>query len=219
MSHYGKGDVSIDFPGLAREQLQREMPDTFQIYTTGCAGNVTAGRYNDGTPANRPELARRLHDAMTDSLANTHKQPLASVSFRLAHIALGARDTPGHTETELRARLTGDPGPFARAEAAMGLAWYARAHAGHTIDLPAIDLGHAHLLLLPAESYVEYQLYAQSLRPDDFVMVMGYGECGPGYVPVERAWHENDSNLRDWTWVPPGSEEPMRRAIREALAR
>ena len=34
----------------------------------------------------------------------------------------------------------------------------------------------AQLVLLPAESYVEYQLLAQKLRPDDFVLVMGYGE-------------------------------------------
>jgi hypothetical protein len=46
---------------------------------------------------------------------------------------------------------------------------------------------------------------------------MGYGECGPGYVPIERAWQEHDTNLHDWTWVPPGSEPVMKRAIDEVL--
>jgi hypothetical protein len=72
-------------------------------------------------------------------------------------------------------------------------------------------------LLLPAEAYVEFQLYAQEVKPDSFVMVMGYGESGPGYIPIERAWREKDSNLNDWAWTPPGSEAVMKNAIREAL--
>ena len=36
----------------------------FQIYASGCSGNVTAGKYNDGDPANRPVLADRMHAAM-----------------------------------------------------------------------------------------------------------------------------------------------------------
>jgi hypothetical protein len=47
-----------------------------------------------------------------------------------------------------------------------------------------IDFGPAALALLPAESYVEYQLLAQKVRPDDFVLTAGYGECGPGYIPI-----------------------------------
>lgn len=73
------------------------------------------------------------------------------------------------------------------------------------------------LTLLPAESYVEYQLLAQKLRPESSVVVAGYGECGPGYIPIERAWKENDSNLGDWCWVNPGSEKRMEEALRKVL--
>ena len=48
-------------------------------------------------------------------------------------------------------------------------------------------------------------------------MTMGYGECAPGYIPIERAWREGDSNLRDWCWVAPGAEAEMTRALRAAL--
>jgi hypothetical protein len=34
---------------------------------------------------------------------------------------------------------------------------------------------------------VEFQLAAQKAKPDGFVLVAGYGECGPGYIPIERA--------------------------------
>ena len=53
--------------------------------------------------------------------------------------------------------------------------------------MPVLDFGMAQLLLLPGESYVEYQLLAQEPRPDSFVVTMGYGECAPGYIPTEQA--------------------------------
>ncbi len=219
MSFYGSGEVSIDFVGLARELMQKDTPGALQIYASGCSGNVTAGKYNRGDEASRAELTQKIHAAMTAALQATQKQPLTALGFHLEHIALGARNTLGHTEDELRHRLAHEPRPFGRAEAAMGLAWYERVKAGHQIDLPMIDFGPAQLLLLPAESYVEYQLYAEGLRPESFIMAMGYGECGPGYIPVERAWKERDSNLHDWTWVPPGSEEVMKKAIDKVMVR
>lgn len=82
MSYYGKGEVSIDFVGLAREHLQQDTPSVLQIYATGCAGNVTAGKYNDGRPPHRIELTARLYSAMTDAWENTHRHSLTTVKFR-----------------------------------------------------------------------------------------------------------------------------------------
>src|SRR5204863_1225748 len=53
MSYYGKGGVSADFVGMARKRRQADTPGTVQIYASGCSGNVTAGKYNDGDPDNR----------------------------------------------------------------------------------------------------------------------------------------------------------------------
>ena len=100
---------------------------------------------------------------------------------------------------------------------AMGLSWRKRVDAGQTLDLPCVDFGGVCLLLLPGESYVEFQLFAQQLRPESFVVSMGYGECGPGYVPIERAWEERDGNLFPWCWVGPGAEQVMHEGIRGVL--
>ena len=60
MSFYGKGGVSADFVGMARKRRQADTPKVFQMYASGCSGNVTAGKYNDGDPA-QPRRPRRPH--------------------------------------------------------------------------------------------------------------------------------------------------------------
>jgi hypothetical protein len=130
---------------------------------------------------------------------------------------LEPRNHPGFTLEDLNQRLAPESRPFDQCLAALGLSWRKRAEAGRAIDLPAVDFGGAQLALIPAESYVEYQLLAQRLRPDCFVLVLGYRECAPGYIPIERAWEENDTNLRDWCWVAPGAERAMTAALETAL--
>jgi hypothetical protein len=217
MSYYGKGGVSADFVGLARKRRQADDPKVFQIYASGCSGNVTAGKYNDGAPENRPILADRLYRAMAAAWKATARHALSQPIFRSVSMRLEPRDGPGFTVEDLTKRLTTDTRPFGQCLAALGLSWRKRADSGHTIDVPVLDLGKAQLLLLPAESYVEYQLLAQSVRPDVFVMTLGYGECAPGYIPIERAWEEKDSNLVDWCWVAPGAEKAMRSALRKVI--
>ena len=99
----------------------------------------------------------------------------------------------------------------------MGLSWSMRVSGGHELDVPAIDFGVAQLLLLPGEIYVEYQLAAQQMSLDSFVMVAGYGDGATGYIPTEKHWLEKDSNLDDWCWVHPGAEQSVLDSIRRVL--
>jgi hypothetical protein len=217
MSYYGQGGISCDFVGLARNRRQSET-GVHQIYLSGASGNVTAGRHNDGAPENRAVLAGRMHAAMSKAWETTQRQPLEQLELSHTPLRLEPRDTAGFTVEDLQRRLKEGPRPFDRCLAAMGLAWRARADAGHTLDMPVLDLGGARLVLLPGESYVEYQLKAQSLAPDAFVVSAGYGECATGYVPIERAWQEGDGNLGDWCWVAQGSEAAMNAALAKALS-
>src|SRR5205085_7792126 len=100
MSDYGKGGVSADFVGLARKRRQAEMPGVFQMYASGCSGNVTAGKYNDGDPANRVVLADRLHKAMVTAWKDTKRVPVKDVEFRSVALKLQARKSAGFSEDE-----------------------------------------------------------------------------------------------------------------------
>jgi hypothetical protein len=218
MSYYGGGDVTADFPGLALQAIRKSHPEMMHVYASGCSGNVTAGKYNDGSPGNRPVLAQRLHTAMDQSIKAMQRQPITQAKFRHAPLTLEPRTSLGFSEAALNSRLR-DPKerPFGQCLAAMGLSWLARVQRGQPIDVPLVDFGGAAVLLLPAESYVEFQLLAQELSGDKPVLVMGYGECAPGYIPIERAWREKDTNLHDWCWINPGSEEKMNDAIRKLI--
>ena len=217
MSYYGRGGISADFIGQARRRRQDDLPDVFQIYTTGCSGNITAGKYNDGSPENRAILADRIYQAMVEAWSKTTRSPVTRTDFRVTPMRLEPRDSPGFTVADLRRRLQTDPKPFGQCLAALGLSWRAREDAGHSIEVPTLDLGTAQVLLLPGESYVEYQLMAQAARPDSFVVTLGYGEAGTGYIPTDKHFEEGDSNLNDWCWVAPGSESRMAGAIKTAL--
>jgi hypothetical protein len=217
MSYYGKGGVSADFVGMARKRRQADDPNVFQIYASGCSGNVTAGKYNDGAVENRPILAERLYQAMKEAWKETRRHELGDLNFRSVPLRLEPRNNAGFSVAELTKRLQTDTRPFGQCLAALGLSWRKRADAGHRLDNPALNFGPATLLLLPAESYVEYQLFAQARLPGSFIVTLGYGECAPGYIPTEKAWEEGDTNLNDWCWVSPGAERAMRDAISSAL--
>jgi hypothetical protein len=56
-TQYASGEVHPDTPGMARSYLEGE-EGVAQLYFTGCGGDVTAGKYNDGSPASKVRLSR-----------------------------------------------------------------------------------------------------------------------------------------------------------------
>jgi hypothetical protein len=217
MSFYGQGGVSADFVGMARRARQKALPDVMQLYVSGCSGNVTAGKYNDGSPENRPSLASRIEKAMTEAWTSTRRFPFDQAAFRVIPLQFEPRSDTGFNKDELSGRLRTDPKPFSQCLAALGLSSRERVDSGQSVDLPVLDLGPAVLLLLPGECYVEYQILAQQLRSDACVIAIGYGESATGYIPTSLQVAERDPNLRDWCWVAPSAENMLRKALKDAL--
>jgi hypothetical protein len=187
MSHYGRGDVSSDFVGLARKQRQKDDPGCTHIYFTGCAGNVAAGKYNDGSPEARVQLTGRIHQAIVDSEKTLVPAPIASVAW-VTHDMLPAPNPAFTLESQL-AMVRDDKAVSAnRIRPAMRAAWLRRLEAGLPIILSSLRVNDISLVHLPAECFVEYQLRAQQLAPDRFVATAAYGDGGPWYVPTKEAF-------------------------------
>lgn len=217
MSYYGDGRVSSDFAGLARQKRQDEDEKVFQVYFTGCAGNVTAGKYNDGSKENRPVLRDRLHEAMKAAAKETVRHPVARWDWRVEPVKLPPRTEKSFGEEESRKALADDKQSKARRNnAAFQLAWLKRQD--RPIDLTCLDFGKVQVLHLPGEAFVEYQLKAQELRQDSVVCVASYGDGGPGYIPPAQAFFEGGYEPTV-ALAGPDSEEILQRAMRKLLGK
>ena len=218
MSYYGRGEVSADFPGLARQFRQREMPEVMQAYVTGASGDIVAAKYNDGTPAGRQTLAEELLAGMRAAWKATRRVPLERLTFRSAELDLSPPDDGPLAVESLRKVVSDSKASKSdRIHAAMGLSWSAHCKAGRKIDVPTIDFGPAQALVLPAEAFVAYQLAAQKLRPDQMIFTAGFGECSPGYIPTDRARDEGFVSEHGYCWVRPHVEGKILTALRTAL--
>ncbi len=207
----GDGRVHGDVVAHAREYVQQE-EGVFQIYFAGCGGNVTAGKYNDGSPAARQRLASAMYTGMIRSIESTSRAPVTAVEWASVDVHL-----PIRADAALKRAVLADVEKPAQARlmAAVTLAWIERAAAG-PVDLSRLRLGPVDLLHLPGEPFVEYQLYAQSLRPERFTATAGYGEGGPWYVCTDAAYGEGGYEPGA-SWVGPPVETVLKAAIEKVL--
>jgi hypothetical protein len=216
-SYYGKGHMNPDTAGLARERLEKE-EGVPQVYFNGCAGNVAAGKYNNGSPELRVQLAERLYQGMKASIFSTLKARCAGFSRKGAEVRFPLRPEREFSEQYFRSVLVDAAQPYhERTKAAMGLAWYERLKLWPTVDMSCYRIGPVSILSLPGEAFVEYQLYAQSLRTDSFIATAAYGELGLGYVCTDKALSEGGYEPTE-SFAGAGTEENLKSAIRELLA-
>jgi hypothetical protein len=217
-SYYGRGGVSYDFVGMARAVREAALPRVFHIHFNGASGDVAAGKYNDGSPGNRPILAARLAKGMKSAWEGITKAPIcaADVDWRIVPVQLPVRSTlQGAT---LLARLRDEELPLReRVRAARDLSWLRRINSGHRIELSCLRLGPAHVLHMPGELCIEYQLAAQAMRPSDFVCMAAYGDLGPGYICTEIAYSQGGYETGRVSRVAPKVEDVLTTAMRKML--
>jgi hypothetical protein len=218
-SYYGKGGVSSDFPGLARGLCDKRQPKVVHIHFNGAGGNVTAGKYNDGAPENRPILAERLAKGMQEAFTATHKTPIEArdVSWRTT-AALLPLSRLYVNRKDLEARVADEKLPVLdRLRAARNLAWAVRCEQGTKIDLGCLKAGPAYVVHMPGELFVEYQLAAQKLRPDAPVMMAAYGDYGMGYIGTEIAYSQGGYETGPVSRVAPQVEGILMQGLRDLL--
>src|SRR5678816_1987121 len=72
-SYYGQGDVTCEFVGIARNKREKLLDGLPHIHFNGAGGNITTGKYNDGTEASRQILAKKMEAAMQHAWEQTQK--------------------------------------------------------------------------------------------------------------------------------------------------
>ncbi len=199
-SFYRDGRACYDVPGFARERLEKK-ENVFQIYFTGCAGDVTMGKYNDGTPKARGELSDRLFAGMAASAAATKLAPIKSICWRSVPVCLlkkvKAKPAASEKKGSETKPLTTEPKSL-------------------QLDLSVLRINNVSILHLPGESMIEFQLFAQRVKPKSFVAVAAYGDLSTGYICTEEAFNEGGYEPSA-SRVVPKSEAVMKAAIRKVL--
>lgn len=216
MSFYDDGEVSADFCGLARKRLQAQEPQCTHLYFTGCAGDISAGKYNDGTLATRRVLLDRMHTALVAAQASLEPEPLTSVDWASEGILPPPRQDPA--APALEAALADPSRTLAqRLLPAFQLGWRERVARGEPLCLSRLQLNDAAVLHLPGEMFVEYQLRARALRADRPVMVAAYGDDGLWYVPTKDEYPSGGYEV-DVAFSREDVDDIMMGAIRRLLA-
>lgn len=185
---YRDGRATSDLPGDAREALERK-EGVFQIYFTGCAGDITLGKYNEATKENRAELARRLTAGMEAAVADTKFAPVESLCWRTHQFSpIWKNDEKSEGNEKPR----------------------------EPIELTSLQVGDVRILHLPGEPMLDFQLYAQGLLPNSFVAVAGYGDDGTGYICPKTAFQEGGYEPSA-SMLKPESESLLKKAISSLL--
>lgn len=208
-SYDGTGIVTNDFVGIARDRLIAE-EGVPHIYFTGCAGNITAGKYNDGVQNNRELFTKKIYDAMKAADAGASDAGVPKLDWRTCEIRLPKRSDV--TDAELMERIRNEEYPKKASRAALELVYRQRVDS-LPVTISALHFGNEAILLhLPGEAFIEYQLYAQNLRPGTWIGTAAYGDLGPGYICMENSFEEGGYEPTD-SFCAPESEKEMKRGI------
>lgn len=219
-SYYGQGGVSYDFVGMARATREEAIPEAMHLHFDGAGGNVAAGKYNDGSPENRPVLAARLAKGMEAAWQFQQKAPLAAadVAWSVCPVSLPVRETL--VEETILEKLTDEKlDKKKRVFAARELAWLRRMKSGHQIQITCLHLGPVDVVHMPGELCVEYQLAAQKMCPDRFVALAAYGDDGMGYICTEIAYSQGGYETTFVSRVAPEVERVLMDGMKAVLMR
>ena len=210
----GTGVVNPEFVGLARGR-RTAASGVPHLYFTGCAGNVAAGKYNDGIADNRELFAGRIHDAMIAAEAAAERRSLTDLRWVVEPVLLPPRPDLDEDVLLERIRMPGAGESKDLSRAALMLT-YLRRHE-RPIPVTCLHFGaEAAILHLPGETFIEYQFHAQAARTDAFVAVAGYGDLGPGYITLQRSFAEGGYEPTD-AFVSGAAEAILRAAIDRVL--
>lgn len=209
------GRASSDFVGAARELVEGE-DGVPQIYFTGCAGDVTVGKYNDGSMRAYEALTAALTAGLRASIRATEFSSATGLVWRTAPIFLPLRAERVEVRAQCLAWLQNPKqhDVLRVYDGAMRLAYLERLD--RPVQLSSLQVGGVWIVHLPGEPMLEFQRYAQRFKPGDFVAVAGYGDCGTAYICTDQAIAEGGYEPTASN-VGRGSEKWMKQAIRQLL--
>ena len=154
---------------------------------------------------------------MVRSVKNLQLEPAYPIEWNTTEIRFPLRSDPAFSEESNRKILSDTKASAAlRLKAAMNLACIERVKSDRPFQLSGLSFGSIRILHLPGEPFVEYQLWAQRLRPELFVAVAGYADCAMWYICTDKAYSEIGGYEQTWSFIDP-SENLLKSGMAQLL--
>lgn len=213
----GRRVVSGDTAGLALELFEKTNPDVFPLYFTGCGGDVTAGKYTTpNRPRNRLVFGLRLFDAMQAAFEKARPRPLSSMAWHERTVDVPVRHIQEDEDQLIRAIRDEEYRP-AKYLAATKLVRLRQHPETYPFRLARLTLNDVHMLFMPAEMCVDYQLHAKA-RCVGPLAVAAYGDCFLKYVATDEAFDQGGYEVDPrWTEVERGIQPILEDTIEQLL--
>ena len=203
---------SADAPGEAMRLLNERFPAMQNSLFNGCFGNITAGKYSspEDLEGNIRHFGKLVADAVTRNLRSMERVKADSFEWKRAVFDFPARSFSESDLAELAGRA-----PSIAAALAAGQEY---GKGGEEYALELLELGDVKILFLNGELFIEYQLYAQSLIPDEKLAVAG--NCGDTFYYIGTA--EDLSNpdgyeVKSFCRTRPEFEALFKNALKDLL--
>jgi len=179
---------SAEAPGNALERLSRRSKNGFQMYLTGAAGNITAGKYSlpDNPEKNVSVLGERLYNAIKRNMRNLQWEAAVNLEWSEVSFKFPFRK---FDRDKLHEQLNKDPYEVIAA------AQLSTLDCGIEQDyrICMLKIGSSSIVFLPGEVFVEYQLFANSQAKaagNNFVAVAANCRWDFMYLPLAKNFSE-----------------------------
>jgi hypothetical protein len=164
-------------------------PNGLHAFFTGAGGNVTAGKYTSPTDLEGNLLAfgKRLGDAIALNLSAMRWEPAGQVQWRHTSFRFPRQR---FDKRQLLAEIQ-DPKTSEGVKKRNAILLSALNYPGNSrYPIALLKLGSIRMIFVPGEPFVEYQLFIQSLIPDEFIALAS--NCGISflYLPLARSFAE-----------------------------
>ena len=217
-SYYRTGKANPDFPGLARNHRQAAT-GVPHIHFSGAGGNIGAGKYNDGLPANRAVLAKRMETAMAEAWSSLKTTSVSGADLGWSSRPITLPVSRNFDESDRRRGSS-------RCLRADNTRHVGRGRTGLCPPEPRGSRSKSGACGLATPGCCQCRENCSSntnwrrkkLRPDVFVAMAAYGDYGPGYIGTAVAYDQGGYEvLPTSSFVAPEVEGIIMDALRSLL--
>ena len=186
--------LSGDYAGYAQAEVEKEFPGAVALFVQLCGGD------QNPNPRSRLEYAEQHGRTLAAEVARVARTKMQPAGGRLrAAYQLAALPFAPHTREQFEQEQK-DANVFRRRRAALMLKLYDERREPRLLRYPVqairVDPGFT-LIALGGEVVVDYALWAYRTWPREKLIVAGYSNDVPCYIPSARVLHEGGYEAAD----------------------